>query len=135
MRFFGTTILSSAHRRPYLKCCRFSSLRSRVVGLKKVGEDLGALAVVFHPVVENGVGWGDEAANDIGDREHGSIEFFRLSFIVHPAQDVRNNVRLPGNVVNGKIELLKSVQPSDLAGGAVLPWFGCTSALNCRCRR
>ena len=36
---------------------------------------------------------------------------------MHPAQDVHNNVRLPGNVVNGKVEFLKSVQPPNLAGG------------------
>ena len=36
----------------------------------------GTLAVVFHPVVENGVGWGDEAADDVRDWEDGSKEFF-----------------------------------------------------------
>ena len=40
-------------------------------GVKEVGENLGVLTVVFHPVVENGMGWGDEAANDIGDRDTG----------------------------------------------------------------
>ena len=39
--------------------------------VEQVGENLGVLAIVFHPVVENGVGWGDEAANDIGDRDTG----------------------------------------------------------------
>ena len=34
--------------------------------VEEVGDNLGVLAIVFHPVVENGVGWGDEAGNDIG---------------------------------------------------------------------
>ena len=61
---FGTTILSSAQSRPYLKCWRLSSLSSRVNGLK-IGEDVGVLTVIVHPIVENGVGWGNKASNDV----------------------------------------------------------------------
>ena len=60
---------------------------------------------------------GNEAANDVVDVENRSIELLRFSVLVHPAQDVGYNVRLPGDMVNGKIELLESVQPSNLAGG------------------
>ena len=44
--------------------------------VEEVGENLGVLTVVFHPVVENGVGWGDEAADDVRNWEDGSEEFF-----------------------------------------------------------
>ena len=74
------------------------------------------LSVIVHPIVENGVGWSDKASNNVGDRENGSIEFFGLSVLVHSAQDIRHDICLPRNVVNIKIEFLKSVQPPDLAG-------------------
>ena len=61
--------------------------------------------------------WGNETPDDVGDREDGSKEFILLPILVHRAQDVGYDVRLPGDVVNGKIELLESVQPSNLAGG------------------
>ena len=82
----------------------------------EVVENLGVLTVILHPVVENGVGWGDEATNNVGDREYRYIEFLGLPVLMHSTQDFRNNVRLHGDVVNGKIELLESVEPSDLAG-------------------
>ena len=82
-----------------------------------VGENLGVLTVVLYPVVENGVGWGNEASDDVVDWEDGSKEFLGLAVLVHPAQNVGYDVRLPGDMVNGKIELLESVQPSNLAGG------------------
>ena len=36
---------------------------------------------------------------------------------MHPAQDVGYDVRLSRNVVDGKVELLESVLPSNLTGG------------------
>ena len=44
--------------------------------VEEVGENLGVLTVVVHPVVENGVGGGDEATDDVGDWEDGSKDFF-----------------------------------------------------------
>ena len=77
--------------------------------VEEIGKNLGVLAVVFHPVVENGVGWGDEATDNVRDWEDGSKEFFWLPILVHPAQDVGYDVRLSGDVVDGKVELLESV--------------------------
>ena len=65
-----------------LEVMTFVVLEFASSGVEEVRENLGILTIVFHPVVENGVGWGDEAANNIGDREHGSIEFFRLSVLL-----------------------------------------------------
>ena len=97
--------------------------------VEEVGENPGVLTVVFYPVVEDCVGRGNEAANDVGDRKYRSIEFFGLPILVHSAQDIRHNVRLPRDMVNGKIEFLESVQPSDLAGGR---FCHCLEVLECR---
>ena len=114
MRFFGNTILSSANSRQYLKRWRLSSLSSCV---KEVLKYLGVLPIVFHPVVKSGVSGGDETSNDVWDQMDGSIELFRFSVFVHSTQDVCDDVRLPWDLVNVKIEFLKSVQPPDLAVG------------------
>ena len=58
-----------------------------------------------------------KASNNIGHLEDVSIELFGFSVFVHSGQNVCHNVCLPRHVVNGKIEFLESVQPSDLAGG------------------
>ena len=44
--------------------------------VEEVSENLGILTGVFHPVVENGVGWGNEASDSVGDWVDGSKEFF-----------------------------------------------------------
>ena len=85
--------------------------------VEKVRKDLWVLSVIFHPVVEDGVCRGDETSNDVVDHEDVSIELLRFSVFVHSAQDVYHDVRFPRDVVNGKVEFLESVQPSDLAGG------------------
>ena len=41
--------------------------------VEELSENLGVLTVVFHPVVENGVGCGNKATDNVGDREDGSI--------------------------------------------------------------
>ena len=44
--------------------------------VEEVSDNLGVLTVVFHPVVENGVGVGDETSVNVGNWEDGSKEFF-----------------------------------------------------------
>ena len=44
--------------------------------VEDLGKNLGVLTIVFHTVVENGVVCGNEAVNDVGDRENRSKEFF-----------------------------------------------------------
>ena len=88
--------------------------------VEKVREDLRVLSVIFHPIVENSVYQGYETSNDVGVRDDGSVELFRFSVFVHLTQDVCDDVRLPWDVVNGKIEFLKSVQPPDLAVGRLV---------------
>ena len=51
--------------------------------------------------------------------EDGSIELFGFSVFVHSAQDVCHDICFPRDVVNGKVEFLKSVQPPDLAVGSI----------------
>ena len=51
--------------------------------VEEVGENLGVLTVIFHLVVEKGVGGGDETSDNVGDWEDGSKSFsdFRSSCI------------------------------------------------------
>ena len=46
--------------------------------VEEISEDFWVLSVVVHPIVNDGVGWGNKASNDVGDRKYRSIEFFGL---------------------------------------------------------
>ena len=59
-----------------LKVLTFVALEFTGAGVEKVSENFGVLSVVVHPIVENGVGWGNKATDNVGDREDGSKEFF-----------------------------------------------------------
>ena len=62
------------------------------------------MTVVVQQVVEDGVCVGNETSDNVGDWEDWSKEFFLFPVLVHSAQDIRHNVGIFRDVVNGEDE-------------------------------